>query len=115
MGLPFPGPDFFEPPAAYQTLSPEHVIFQLSNPFQYSKNWKGLLLLWLVSLGTTVVTRHHCCTPIVLVFQTGADIRIRIRSIVIRIRIRYTAIRVRIVVPAIDHAAYWETPPLQSY
>ena len=34
---------------------------------------------------------------------TRADIRVRIRSIVIRIRIRYTAIRVRIVVPAIDH------------
>ncbi len=44
-------------------------------------------------------------------FQTRADIRVRIRSIVIRIRIRHTAIRVRIVVPAIDHTAYWETPP----
>ena len=39
-------------------------------------------------------------------FQTRADIRIRIRSIVIRIRIRHTAIRIRIVVPAIDHTAY---------
>jgi hypothetical protein len=39
-------------------------------------------------------------------FQARADIRIRIRGIVIRIRIRDTAIRVRIVVPAIDHTAY---------
>ena len=39
-------------------------------------------------------------------FQARADIRIRIRSIVIRIRIRHTAIRIRIVVPAIDHTAY---------
>lgn len=46
-------------------------------------------------------------------FQTGTDIRIRIRSIVIRIR--HTAIRIRIVVPAIDHTDYWETLPLQSY
>ena len=38
--------------------------------------------------------------------QARADIRIRIRGIVIRIRIRDTAIRVRIVVPAIDHTAY---------
>ena len=44
-------------------------------------------------------------------FQTRADIRIRIRSIVVRIRIRYTAICIRIVVPAIDHTDYWETPP----
>ena len=44
-------------------------------------------------------------------FQTRADIRVRVRSIVIRIRIRHTAIRVRIVVPAIDHTAYWEMPP----
>lgn len=44
-------------------------------------------------------------------FQTRADIRVRVRSIVIRIRIRHTAIRIRIVVPAIDHTAYWETPP----
>ena len=43
--------------------------------------------------------------------QTRADIRIRIRSIVIRIRIRHTAIRVRIVVPAIDHTDYREAPP----
>ena len=35
--------------------------------------------------------------------QTRADIRIRIRSIVIRLRIRHPAIRIRIVVPAIDH------------
>lgn len=44
-------------------------------------------------------------------FQTRADIRIRIRSIVIRIRIRHTAIRVRVVVPAIDHTAYWVALP----
>ena len=43
-------------------------------------------------------------------FQTRADIRIRIRSIVIRIR--HTAIRIRIVVPAIDHTDYWGTLPL---
>lgn len=46
-----------------------------------------------------------------LVFQTRADIRVRVRSIVIRIRIRHTAIRVRIVVPAIDHTAYREALP----
>ena len=34
-------------------------------------------------------------------FQTGTDIRIRIRRIVIRIRIRYTTIRIRIVVTKI--------------
>ena len=54
-------------------------------------------------------------------FQTRADIRIRVRSIVIRIRIRHTAIRIRIrhtatrirmVVPAIDHTDYWGTLPL---
>lgn len=39
-------------------------------------------------------------------FQARADIRVRIRGIVVRIRKRDTAIRVRIVVPAIDHAAY---------
>ena len=50
--------------------------------------------------------RPHRCTPIYFDFQTRADIRIRIRSIVIRIRIRHTAIRIRIVVPAIDHTAY---------
>lgn len=44
-------------------------------------------------------------------FQTRADIRIRVRSIVIRIRIRHTAIRVRIVVPAIDQTDYREAPP----
>ena len=44
-------------------------------------------------------------------FQTRADIRIRVRSIVIRIRIRHTAIRIRIVVPAIDHTDYREAPP----
>ena len=33
------------------------------------------------------------------------------RSIVMRMRIRHTATRVRIAVPAIDHTAYWETPP----
>ena len=44
--------------------------------------------------------------------QTRADIRTRIRSIVIRIRIRHTAIRIRIVVPAIDHTDYWGTLPL---
>ena len=38
--------------------------------------------------------------------QARADIRARIRGIVVRIRKRDTAIRVRIVVPAIDHAAY---------
>ena len=38
-------------------------------------------------------------------FQTGTDIRIRIRRIVIRIRIRYTTIRIRIVVPTINHTA----------
>ena len=52
-----------------------------------------------------------CAVRRLLDFQTRADIRVRIRSIVIRIRIRHTAIRVRIVVPAIDHTAYWETPP----
>ena len=35
--------------------------------------------------------------------QTRADMRTRIRSIVIRMRIRHTAIRTRTVVPAIDH------------
>lgn len=45
-------------------------------------------------------------------FQTRADIRIRIRSIVIRIRIRHTAIRIRIVVPAIDHTDYREALPI---
>ena len=64
-----------------------------------------MLLLWLATLGTTSGTRPHRCTPIV-VGETRADIRIRIRRIVIRIRIRDTAIRVRIVVPAIDHTAY---------
>ena len=44
-------------------------------------------------------------------FQTRADIRVRARSIVNRIRIRHTATRERIVAPAIDHTAYWETPP----
>ena len=44
-------------------------------------------------------------------FQTRADIRIRVRSIVTRIRIRHTAIRIRIVVPAIDHTDYREAPP----
>ena len=48
-------------------------------------------------------------------FQARADIRIRIRGIVIRIRIRDTAIRVRIVVPAIDHTAYGNSTSLQSY
>lgn len=45
-------------------------------------------------------------------FQTRADIRIRVRSIVIRIRIRHTAIRIRIVVPAIDHTDYREALPI---
>ena len=85
-------------------------MFQLSKTFQFLQDWKDLLLLWLVSLGTTLGTRPRCCTPIGD-FQTRADIRIRVRSIVIRIRIRHTAIRVRIVVPAIDHTAGWETPP----
>ena len=44
-------------------------------------------------------------------FQTGADIRVRVRCIVIRIRIRHAAIRIRIVVPAIDHTDYQEAPP----
>lgn len=44
-------------------------------------------------------------------FQTRADIRIRVRSIVIRIRKRHTAIRIRIVVPAIDHTDYREALP----
>ena len=37
--------------------------------------------------------------------QARADIRVRVRRIVIRTRIRHTAIRARIVVPAIDHTA----------
>lgn len=41
-----------------------------------------------------------------LVVQTRADIRVRIRSIVIRIRVRHAAIRIRVVVAAIDHTAY---------
>jgi hypothetical protein len=69
-----------------------------------------VLLLWLATLGTTSGTRPHRCTPIV-VGETRADIRIRIRRIVIRIRIRHTAIRVRVVVPAIDHTAYWVALP----
>ena len=86
------------------------MIFQLSKTFQYLKHWKELLLLWLATLGTTSGTRPHRCTPIV-VGETRADIRIRIRRIVIRIRIRHTAIRVRVVVPAIDHKAYWVALP----
>lgn len=41
-----------------------------------------------------------------LVVQTRADIRVRIRGIVIRIRVRHAAIRIRVVVAAIDHTAY---------
>ena len=89
-------------------------MFQLSKTFQFLQDWKDLLLLWLVSLGTTLGTRPRCCTPIGD-FQTRADIRIRVRSIVIRIRIRHTAIRVRIVVPAIDHTACGKLYRLQSY
>ena len=60
-----------------------------------------VLLLWLATLGTTSGTRPHRCTPIV-VGETRADIRVRIRRIVIRIRV---------VVPAIDHTAYWVALP----
>lgn len=38
--------------------------------------------------------------------ETRADIRVRVRGIVIRIRVRYAATRVRVVVAAIDHTAY---------
>ena len=53
------------------------------------------------------LVRRHACRPneFAAEGQARADIRIRVRSIVIRIRIRHTAIRVRIVVPAIDHTA----------
>lgn len=41
-----------------------------------------------------------------LVIQTRADIRVRIRPIVMRIRVRHAAIRVRVVIAAIDHTVY---------
>lgn len=47
------------------------------------------------------------------VVQARADIRVRIRCIVIRIRIRDTAIRIRVVVPTINHTAYMELHLLQ--
>ena len=87
------------------------MIFQLSKTFQYLKHWKELLLLWLATLGTTSGTRPHRCTPIV-VGETRADIRIRIRRIVIRIRVRHTAIRVGVIVTAIDHTAYGVALPV---
>lgn len=43
-----------------------------------------------------------------IVCQTRADIRVRIRCTVIRIRVRYTASRIRVVVAAIDHTGYGE-------
>ena len=55
MGLPFPGPDFFELLPAYQTLLPDTWFFSF------------LLivgLLWLATLGTTLGTHPHRCTPI---------------------------------------------------
>ena len=79
-----------------------HVIFQLSVIKQYC-----------CGLPPSALHRGH--VPIVVrrlfVGETRADIRIRIRGIVIRIRIRDAAIRVRVVVPAIDHTAYWAAPP----
>ena len=65
-------------------------------------------MLWLVSLGTILGTRPRHCTPIdfvLVVCETGPDIRVRIRRIVIRVRVRHTAIRVRVVVRAVNHTA----------
>ena len=42
---------------------------------------------------------------ILVVCETGPDIRVRIRRIVIRVRVRHTAIRVRVVVRAVNHTA----------
>lgn len=71
--------------------------------------------MWQVCCGLPPSAPHRGHVPIVvrrlIVGETRADIRIRIRGIVIRIRIRYTAIRVRVVVTAIDHTAYWMALP----
>ena len=69
-------------------------------------------MLWLVSLGTALRNTSPLLYADSYDFQTRADIRIRIRSIVIRIRIRHTAIRIRIVVPAIDHTASSRAHPI---
>ena len=111
MGLPFPGPDFFELLPAYQTLLPDTWFFSFP---KHSNIWnigKNCFCCGLPPSAPHRGARPHRCTPIYFDFQTRADIRIRIRRIVIRIRIRHTAIRVRVVVPAIDHTAYWVALP----
>ena len=60
-GLQSPGPGFFEPFPAYQTL-PDTLFFSFPAP-------KRLLLLRLASLGTTVGTSPRCCTPIKISFR----------------------------------------------
>ncbi|MGG6545710.1 UNVERIFIED_CONTAM: hypothetical protein NY100_09895 [Prevotella sp. 15_C9] len=59
---------------------------------------------------------HWGLIPIVvrrlIVGETRADVRIRIRGIVTRIRVRHTAIRVGVIVTAIDHTAYGVALPV---
>ena len=80
------------------------MIFQLST------------LMGAVAVACLPRHRFEDTSPVLyadqLDFQTRADFRFRVRSIVIRIRIRHAAIRIRIVVPAIDHTDYWGTLPL---
>ena len=63
-GLQSPGPDFFEPYGLPN--STRRLFFQFSSP-------SGLLLLGLVSLGSTVGTSPRCCTPILISFDCCSD------------------------------------------
>ena len=97
-GLQSPGPGFFEPFPAYQTL-PDTLFF--SFPALADRCYCGLppsAPRWGQVPG--VVRRlkfpFDCCSD-------ETDVRVRIRGIVVRIRHRNTAIRVRVVVATIDH------------
>lgn len=107
-GLQSPGPGFFEPFPAYQTL-PDTLFF--SFPALADRCYCGLppsAPRWGQVPG--VVRRlkfpFDCCSD-------ETDVRVRIRGIVVRIRHRNTAIRVRVVVATIDHTAYGEAPPFK--
>ena len=80
-----------------------HLMFQLSTSSRC------------FCCGSFPSALHRGHVPIVvrrlIVGETRADVRIRIRGIVTRIRVRHTAIRVGVIVTAIDHTAYWVALP----
>ncbi len=84
--------------------STHHLVFQFSViPYAVTEACPPRHRIWDTSLFL-----YADYSIIYFVCQTRADIRVRVRCIVIRIRVRNTTIRIRVVVATIDHTTIGE-------